>query len=352
MSGITGYSSDSEWNYQKEVERTFFDPSDKRPHYTTKASRPRTRHWDETHAANVSRIAQAFESIRGSNDKKERTIDCNGVPARNMVLAEARVIQSFTSSGRYYCKTPYVGDPTRPSHTREEAVRFGQQQFRSCQEVQPHRNHKGNYYTPDLGRYGGIERQLSALTNKDREIQKRLAALMLTFPRSGSDITSTSLQEALGTTPSKEDVAFVNRLCYNIFIKEVARRQLPAEGTHHAPWATALIRALKLAAVGRIFLTDIFQQNAPYGPFTAERIGEKMTQGTSNVEMNIGQINQAYRESLPTIVDARQELREIYGGASDSDDEVYPPPFQALEDRKTVSLEPSAAYPSQFATDS
>lgn len=204
-------------------------------------------------------------------------------------------------------------------------------------KVYPHENHKGDHEIIGIGAYYAIHDQLKNLTKENSDIEKKLAQLLLDFSRAIHKITAQQLENVIQQKPSQSEVEFINNLCYLLFVKEIARRQAPANTIHDLPWATGILRALELVAHGHLQLSDVLKVDAQYGVSTGKDIGKKL----DPVIEKFHRINELYRKHFNPLTTPRKQnpeqlatsrathkalLSKYYGGASDTESEGYSSP--------------------------
>jgi hypothetical protein len=295
-------------------------------------------------------------------EKKEemKSINVSLIPARRAITAERSTSESSLCLfghpwGEYNTELGWNIAKRRTEdsiyssyevHTgNQEKVTLGGTEITYEQRVNPHFNHRGDYYMYDLGEYSNIINTIDIITGYAVENEKFLAKLMLEYSRTGKAINAGDLETAeikLNATPS--NVHALNRILYHCFVKEIARWQLPKQAdTHELPWATAQFRAVKLIAMGHLRMRDVFAQYAPYGVFTGKEIGKNI----ESVREKMKAINRLYIEAclkqksdqfskhiaffkdhkkgefITTRQQLHADLREGYGGESDTDGEGY-----------------------------
>lgn len=303
----------------------------------------------------IDPIFRAMKEVRQGKEKKSLPVPpC--CPSRLVVISEARANEECflgitpNMYGYYNANSPYHRDhnSSKPEDKyphwlapEEKVVIASREQDKEHevsyrQETHPHVNHKGNFFMNKIGDYKGIQQSLSALTNNDVEIEKKLAGLLLQFPKQIYKITASDLSPIISRKIGDADVEFINNLCYLLFVKEVSRRKAPRDVKEHGyPWAIMIVKALKLVEIGAIRLSEVVGPDAPYGIFTGSSIGKK----PESVKEKMKRINRKY---LDTFSEApmtaqrknpsktalardfyRQMLQDTYGAGFDSDAAAY-----------------------------
>ncbi|MFI5343482.1 MAG: hypothetical protein ACHQUC_04600 [Chlamydiales bacterium] len=370
-----GYCSDTEFSRQRETEQKFFRRRD-------------NSSWKyEQYRAPMS----DFMNKRRMGKIEQSTALLDPLPARMVVVAEKSVTEDvfnpknpnpqgyFSPILKQQYKTDYyVRKKNFPSYWSPiEAVRLKTRDLSSfysisyVQKANPHKNHKGDCRVDfkhdgssefisdhSVGSYGAIWETLNNLIcqgqdqnpndddepqNLSADVHKNMASLFLKYGRELYAISKTELATALKIPPKKvyeTDVQFINDLCYLLFIKEITRRQSPADSSeHNLPFATSLIRALKLVQIGAIPLETILSPDAPYGAFTGSNLGKD--EEIAKTEKKIRNVNRLFHTRFKTHLSApslqnpllkttdplslRKELADVYGGATDSDNDEYVP---------------------------
>ncbi len=213
-----------------------------------------------------------------------------------------------------------------------------------------------------------LKKDLCLLTEGNPEKEKGISSLLLKYVQEYEKcfrpITFSELQK-LEISPAPENVQFMNDLYYLLFVKEIARRRNPENPHVDLPIAISLIRALKLVgeeifielsdshtlyansliqtldSVGKRFdkqmnilhisvrLNDVLSQNAPLGVFTEPSLarGDDVSRARRKIDL----INLLYarhfqtnaQDAVPAGRALMNELKEVFGGASDTDEDTY-----------------------------
>ncbi len=318
------------------------------------------------HAEKLNQIHKGMVLIRTDLSGSD-PIELGNTSARVVVIAETCVSQTcfpkgFSNQHGYFNRSPfraghetsYNGWPVYLTQIETVILASPSEQraeVRYVQKVAPHKNHKGDclvdfthngnagFIRNGGGSYRDLWQEILGLTGGDTGKERALASLLLRFAKNCSPITREDLGRALGLEESlvlPEKVAFMNTLGYLLFVKEIARRQDPDnEETHHAPWAISLIRALRLVEAGHVRLQQVLSADAAYGAFTGANVGVNMGVAIRKIK----NVNKLYRERFPETPATlssqdpkkkatarfvlKQELIDVYGGASDTDSSGY-----------------------------
>lgn len=235
------------------------------------------------------------------------------------------------------------GNTYTSHYSYHETINLFGSELKYRQKVNSHFNHLGDYYMEDLGKYVQIIKVLNGITGSTSQHantnnEKKLAKLMLNFSCNGAPVTLASLKTIKGDATT-DDVNDLNRIFYHCFVKEVARWMLPQDEKHKLPLATAQARALELIIKGHLNFREVFSQNAPYGVFTDEDIGDhpnalrqKVVLINKKYETSLLQILHSYQQFKQANQDGkilssrkglRLELQKTFGGESDTDGEGY-----------------------------
>lgn len=337
---LTEYAEAKEFQRQVQTEKHFFSS------HRTKEEQTQGK-------------ALALQANRLATEEKEiKDVSVDGIPVRRMITAENSTITASlevfgrkgsdysTEYGWHVAKVEeYKGYEIKRGHW--EKVKMGDSDVVYRQRTNPHRNHVGDYFMKDLGEYKDIISTLNSITGTNAEgvqvdNEKKLATCMLKYTQKGTVLTLARLRQ-IKAEATEQDVIDLNRIFYHCFVKEIVRWMQPRDENHELPFPTAQRRAVKLIEMGHLSINDVFSQYAPYGVFTGKNIGENI----EVVRNKIRRINRLYVEAAlkpepghfkkhmrffkdhenGVLVTTRQqlhlELREGYGGASDTDGEGY-----------------------------
>lgn len=272
------------------------------------------------------------------------------------------------------------------------------------------------YVPPDGGCCDSLLRCVNKIVGSgsgigDDEIEARekaLAVMMIRFSRDGIPFTTQELKEVNEHAGEKES-AFFNAVCYTFLVKALIRWILPNNTSDHTaiiessayaqnkvlssssasrngvnielPVATATARALELASLGYLTLSELFSPLSPYSIFASTSTtsfidnfdaggdgdfsrfhGKGSYTGFVVMRKKVVEINRLYTravlvvdkeggsisnermfiqfwkahpegETVPTFKRLYKELTSVYGGEEDSndDDNDYREPDQELE---------------------
>ncbi len=332
-----GYSSDTEISLQNATQRYFL----------------RTRDSTWKYEKNRRDISNKMLWARAS--AQEQTIALTGLPARVLLSAENSlypILFPNPPTGDYHTNHRLVPKKTsqddRGNQAATEAIQINSKDgtaftimtYRQA-ATSLHVNHAGNYFFASLGTYAEICDQLSELkgrmqlpntageeqnpTNLMKEKDKKLATFLLGYGKNLYSLRKEVLQAALSLSEIlPEDQRLIDTLCYNLFVKEITRRLNPRDAmTHDLPFASSLVRALKLVEAGHITLKDFLHPDGELATFTVPRVGINI----GIAKRNIKRINQLYAQHFPDEAKHplrfKKELAKGFGGLSDSDDDGY-----------------------------
>jgi hypothetical protein len=324
---------------QYQTELRFFDPS------RTKNERARE-------------LALEFEKRRLSMELYSDEVDASDSPARRLITAERSTIEASTScfdvSTGYYANRLGWSEAYKKSssdkeiYTHPEKIKIGTTVFQYRQKANAHHNHIGDFFMESKhGSYVDTLNDLNRVTgsrgkNCQKENEIKLAGLMQEFVKTGNAVTQERLQE-IKPEGDVADVDNLNRIFYHCFIKETSSWMLPHDDKHKLPLALPQARVLKLIVAGYLSIREVFAKDAPYGIFTGTDIGrnidelqEKIIRINVLYDKAILEYDEGYRAQhiqffkdhptaklLPTYDCLHGELKEIYGGDSDTDGEGY-----------------------------
>ncbi len=223
----------------------------------------------------------------------------------------------------------------------------------------------GRYGEGYAGRIPNILTLINSYTEKNFEREKKLAKLILQNMPNGNNITDTMLENAgmcLHDTAQnrKTENAQFNKAVFLIVHHEVARRKFQGgkivNGEYHAtpelPFGIAIAMALKLIAHGFLRMTDVFNDNAPYGVFS----GQQILSTERNIKLTtikfqklfskyiksfhhnsaIDDLLEDYPKGEQTLYreTLHQLLLETFGGSDESDGDSYESSDEKAENRR------------------
>ncbi|CAF0901806.1 unnamed protein product [Didymodactylos carnosus] len=269
-------------------------------------------------------------------------------PTRRLITAERSTMETSVEifgrpSQPYDTKTGWLSNPaqrkTSPgvysAYTQDysftETLTIGSSDIKYKQRTNPHCNHLGDYHMESIGSYAQIIAVLNKITGSKAEHEKQLVELMLAFSHDGKPATLQNLR-AINNAVTNDNVDYKD---------------------HELPLATVQARALQLMKNGYLKIEEVFSENAPYGVFTGKEIGKNM----DNLREKIIRINDLYHKAileqrssnrfpyielwkthssvktLATRKELHRELRETFGGESDTDGEGY----ESNDEKETLS---------------
>lgn len=336
-------AENKEFQRQIQTEKHFFSPH--------RTNNPFTR--DKALLIQKNRIVEGQEEVQA--------LKLTDVPSRRMITAEISTIEASlrlygrgnsdydAEYGWHTASRELVGyyNDHEIKHGNTEEIQLGATEISYYQKVNPHCNHTGDYFMFVLGNYNNIISIINSITGTQMESiqtekEKKLAEYMLRFSKHGIPVSLGELKE-LNPKAIDESVNEINRIFYHCFVKEPARWMLPRATENELPFAIAQIRAVKLIIHGYLSMSDVFAQYAPYGVFTDKEVGKNI----AKVREKIRNINRMYTQLVlmpqqehagkhvsffkshksgqfvTTRKELHHELKDAYGGDSDTDDEGY-----------------------------
>lgn len=210
-------------------------------------------------------------------------------------------------------------------------------EIRFAHKQETHQNHKGNCrvdfgngnprFIQDslMGSYWALNYRMSVLTGEKKENEQAVASLLLRHAQTFFAITHPELSKALPSAKiSPDDVDWINRLHYLLFVVENARRRNPVDRERDLPYAFSLIRALRLVEAGHLTLKEVLSPNALYGAFTLPDQGKDLGPVVQRME----RVNQLYVECMRPDEKSRKLLQELrsLSDAESTDEEGYDTP--------------------------
>ena len=393
MASLHRYSSDEELSHCLRAEQHFFSPD--RIGNSNPATRPTSL---------VYRTFAALAKWMTETRKLETALPATvaGYGARLLISADATAVEATWqlphSAPREVLRVASMRTRISPVKASPPSVEVAYLQGLSHPEFvlgvpNAGRLHKGNCLIEGLGTYPAIADRIQAIMLREcppgtesvriPHLQQCLAALILQFAQSMEKVErETRFQDGTGKDScvrdhfpaiADEDLDFLTRLCFLLTVKEPSRRRHPEGPSQPLPWATSIMRGLKLASVGRIPLLDLFalapgakgryavepdtaaQYGGEWGPFSGQKLDDRRDQVVAKMKA----INRLFLETFPeyTTEGARVRLplrtstyerlhRELGNtlGEGDSDGEAFKPPspMRVLFARATA-LRPAAA---------
>lgn len=346
VSGQPSFSSTYFAAEQKELlrqhytQQRFFDPK-----RTKKAKTHELAHQLQKQRLPVPASDNGKDEKDSSDTQEASTkwMDVSGKTGRSLITAERSIVENSVQLCGYdfAASSPHYNE-LGLAHNKKESVLVGSTKVSYTQHSK-YPSHLGDYRGDDIGTYGDIYVVLDALTQTDEECTKKqkemeLAKRMLHFSKTVAPVTLSELRKFKHNS-TKEDVTKINQIFYHILIKENARRMVAKEMRHDIPVTIIQQRALKLIAAGFLSLKDVFKSDAPFGVVT----GSYIYNNHREVMEKIYRVNRMYNDCIlkpklyrkdPSFLadhpgadviascsELRDELRNSYGGDSDTDSE-------------------------------
>jgi len=268
-------------------------------------------------------------------------------PFRQIITAERSTVEASKKSNGGVQPGPYanrlgwhaahqVDEEREEWFSYYEYLKIGNTTLKYTQKVNPYPTHLGDYYMKNLGEYSNILDQINTIINHPaddvikKEKEQKLAQFIREFVSTGKPITLASLK-TINDNADDDDVNNINRICYHCFVKEPARWMFH---NNQLPIAIAQARMLELLVAGHISMQQAFDEDSPFGVVTVKKVGNNW----AAVKGKIKALNRLYAEKIlvPQVgVNPQQsyafarrkqfhvELRNTYGGASDTDGAGY-----------------------------
>jgi len=208
----------------------------------------------------------------------------------------------------------------------------------------PKRERLGDSFLPEYGAYTKhIYQTLKLLCNEETEKEQQLATWMIRY---GKTHQSVSMEELKSIYPSaqKNQVDAFNHICFLIMEKEQMQWQCASQPEYCLGMAVAQARALLLIEQGHLCFKDAFKNEVFFGVYSQK----ELLKNPGKVEAACDHIEEMYTaylqakslkqylcffkknlenhdrlEPILTREQAHQDLKAVYGGESDTDDEGY-----------------------------
>lgn len=265
-----------------------------------------------------------------NNDKPEL-----GIPS----CSQSNYSESFMSFGPF---EKYKVDGT------EIEFKHRTEPHPSSSGIPPSPQRLGAGYLKDIGSYNAIYNFFKKLTNQEKEKEKKLAGLMIEYAKSHKSITLDELRK-IYKDASADDTNCLNRCCFLIMEKEqvqwysatyLNRKEL------HLGMSVAQARCLIMIREGFLSFEETFKNNVPFGVYSHTSIladVKKVEESCKKIE----DLYKVYLQSNKHVEDhmkfskkcitkktnnltcvltreqAHEDLKEVYGGGSDTSGEEY-----------------------------
>ena len=282
-------------------------------------------------------------------------IDLAGISARIFISAERLFQESVVAlSGSNY---PLLGIPTarkkswnfsgRSGYTEYgpvESYQVDKTKVRSEHRADPKRQRLGDSFLPDLKEYDTLCRFLIRLIDDKPDNEKILADFMIQYGQKHKTITVGELQ-SLYAEADQTHVDYFNQICFLIMEKEQSQWHSATEIHFQLGMSVAQARSLILIKEGKLTFREVFTNNAIFGVYSQTGI----LNDVSKVALSCKYIDALYMQHLqseksedhikffkkhiknhlgrPTAVLTREQahldMKQVYGGDSDTDGEGY-----------------------------
>lgn len=348
--------------YQKELQRQI--QSEKRFFAPSRNRNPKVQELAHTFLQ-MRQFAYALQGAGPLTKPPELT----GIPTRRIIAAEIAAIEASLSimgapQGYNSMAFPWQIGSAPPygksivTYTQQESVMYGDVLISYRLRLDPHQNRVGDFHNIDLGKYRKIYDDtlwelVKTADSVDKEKERIIASWMLKFAREGvvpqvEDIQQ--LQPMLSADIANNHLIHLIRIFYHCLVKEPVSLMICQDKDREVPLAICQLRAVKLVSEGYLSLSDVFNQDSPYGVFTGTNIKgsyiyelwekvdrlnklymEKILLQKDDNQVQVTQYKQSFfgsnypHESYPisTRAEIHEELKQFFGGDSDSDGEGY-----------------------------
>lgn len=205
-------------------------------------------------------------------------------------------------------------------------------------DPKPHR--LGDSFLVGHGNYNDIHFILSNLSNDEPEKEKKLAGFMIRYAKTHQGVSLDELKTVCFDT-NDSDVNKFNQICFLMMEREQGQWHSATSDSYQLGMAVSQARCLILIREGKIRFKDAFKKDAEFGVYSQTDIYNN----PDKVKVACKRIDKLYMEHLqsinapeyeaflqkymtpPTCVltreQAHQDLKQVYGGDSDTDDEGY-----------------------------
>lgn len=226
-----------------------------------------------------------------------------------------------------------------------EHYQVGGTDITSEHRTEPKRQRLGDSFLPQHGTYStSIYPFLSDLVGDNRENQKTLATFMLRYGRTHQEVTIEELQ-TIKATATADDVKQFTRICFLIMEKEQAQWHSATQEDYQLGMAVAQARCLIMMEAGFIDIEEAFKNNTLFGIYSQTEIinrPEKVAAACKHIDtlymayldkkhpkdhFSFLKRHVAAGDATPirilTRKQAHEDLKQVHGGDSDTDDEGY-----------------------------
>lgn len=282
-------------------------------------------------------------------------VNLDNTSARTVITAENAFLKSIVAlTGD---RNPNLGIPTAREKDWEIGDYSGKTGFGPVERYQvsgtevkaehrtkPKRERLGDSFLPDHGTYDrSIYPLLFKLGEGIKANEIQLTKFMLRYGKTHQGPTLEELQ-VLCPEAEKNDVEEFTRVCFLVMEKEQAQWHCATKETHQLGMAVAQAWSLIMLEAGYITMEEVFKNNTLFGVYSQTKLVDQPKQVADSCD----RINRLYLQYLKTKntddyftflkrhikkdkgsecaitqEQMRQDLRYVYGGDSDSDNEGY-----------------------------
>lgn len=222
-----------------------------------------------------------------------------------------------------------------------EHYQMGDTKVQSEHRTSPKRQRLGDSFLPQHASYNkDIYPFLHKLTKENVEKEKQLAAFMIRYGKSHQPVSLEELQEVCAQA-EKKDVDHFNGICFLIIEKEQGQWHSATDKRFHLGMSVSQARCLILIEAGFIGFKEAFKNNTLFGIYSQTGIVDNPSEVTKSCQ-RIDTLYMSYLQNkhvkdhfaflkkhidntAPTCVLTRKQahwdLKEVYGGDSDTDGE-------------------------------
>ncbi len=255
-------------------------------------------------------------------------------------------------SGNY---SPYLGIPRineKPwsfgrgttGYGPKERYQVGASVTESEHRTSPKRNRLGDSYLRQFGSYSNdIYPFLNKLCNQDLDKEKQLATWMIRYGKNHESVSIAELQ-TIYPKATQAHVNSFNHICFLIMEKEQMQWHSAVEPEYLLGMTVAQARALILIKEGYLSLKEVFKNEVFFGVYSQKELldhPERVKDACEHIEeMYTAYLKTKYAsqyltffkgtlkeggtpECVLTREQAHQDLKAVYGGESDTENEGY-----------------------------
>jgi hypothetical protein len=223
-----------------------------------------------------------------------------------------------------------------------ECYKIGSTEIKSEHRTAPKRERLGDSFLPDHGTYSyNIYPFLYRLSNEEPLKEKQLARFMIRYSRNHQPITLEELKTIIEDV-TQNDVNHFNQICFLLMEKEQAQWHSATDERYQLGMSVSQARCLIMVEAGFISLKEAFKNNVLFGVYSQTGILDNPTKvaeacqridslyilflqnqhSEDHMKFFKKYIDKSAHQCVLTRKQARLDLRQIYGGEGDTDDET------------------------------